>query len=182
MPQIDEQQKSAEQYDESESAKHEYNRLQQMETLRISSESKSLQHIPYIKFSDSIIANLQHYIADAAIFQAHRFRVNWSMFPSSTTYTSLDLNLALTQMQLINLMSPSTIPVNNLSDSDSSKLNTIRDNCTKYLTIQLELTDFIATNKCKLPLLRPKQGNDLIKQFNDCIQEIRNQIGGKNLI
>ena len=172
----------ADQYELDEnSAKNEYNRIQQIQAPRYSSDptNKSLSHIPFVKHSESIINNLQEYSADTAIFQSHRFRVNWSMNPTATTYTSLDFNLAMTNMPIVNLLSPSTVFSSNSSDSDASKLTCVRENCSKYLNIQLDLTNFIASssNASRLPLLRPKAGNDLIKNFFECTQEIRNQIG-----
>ena len=170
--------KTLDQYDLDENlAKNEYNRIQQIQTNRYSNEiaNKSLSQIPFIKYSESIINNLQECIADAAIFQSHRFRVNWSMNPTATTYTNIDFNNAMTNMQIVNLLTPSTIFSSNSFDSDNIKLNTIRENSEKYLNIQLELTDFIVKDSSdvrrvsKLPLLRPKAGNSLIKNFFELI-------------
>ena len=161
--------------------KYEYNKLQQT---RISSEllsSKSLSQIIYIKYSESIINNLQNCIADSALFQSHRFRINWSMNPTATTFTHLDLNMAMTNMQLVNLISPiSTVSKNNCLETDNSKLITTQTNCIKYLNTQLEYTDFIEKNNAtsnKLPLLRTKPGNELIRHFYETTLEIRNKIG-----
>jgi len=172
------QTKTLDQYELDENlAKNEYNRCSTEST------NKSLSQISFIKYSESITKNLHRCIADPALFQSHRFRVSWSMNPTAITYTNIDFGISMTNMQIVNLLSPSTIFINNSSDSDNLKLNTIRENSEKYLNIQLELTDFIEKDSeivrrtYKLPLLRPRAGNDLIKKFFECTQEIRNQIG-----
>lgn len=181
----DEQLRQTDQYEteDGELAKYEYSRMQQMQPSRASSEitTKSLSNIPFIKYSESITCNKQFLIADKALFQSQQFKINWSMFPTAMTYINLDLNLPQTNMNILKLLSPSTVSITQLNDTD--KLNIIQENSVKYLQIQLDLTDFVETSKpiylkqSKLPLLRSKLGNDLIKNFYECTEDIRNKIG-----
>ena len=149
-----------------------------------------------IRYEESITYQLSYCLADAALFNARRFRINWSASPNASTFVQLALpsnpqslqSLQSSFMSSIQITTPNMFsklcalrPVTTVHDVSAEKAKVMRDNCTKYLTIQLEETEFIAqpsdeTGK-KLALLRPKHGNELIRKCCECVTELRNNIG-----
>jgi hypothetical protein len=135
----------------------------------------------FIKLKDSITNDLNWCIADSGLFNSRRFRVNWSLNSSASTFTRLNYlpshNLSFANsIQLVSVHR--NLLQTNVTDA---RLNKLIENCELYLNIQLELTDFVKQkipgSKAKLPLLRPKLGNELIRRCYECTQDIRNNIG-----
>lgn len=46
----------------------------------------------YVDLDESVLKRMQGCVADAALFQSRRFRVNWALNPTACTYTALGLN------------------------------------------------------------------------------------------
>jgi hypothetical protein len=139
-----------------------------------------------IKLKDSITNDLNWCLADAGLFNSRRFRVNWSLYPTASTYTQLsNYSRHLTYSNKIQLANFDQCTV--AISLDEAKLSQIRANCEVYLRIQLELSDMIAQQNSlasqnrpvrnHIPLFRTKYGNELIKRCCECTQEIRNSIG-----
>ncbi len=158
------------------------------------SKSNQIESIHnYIKLNDSITNNLQWCLADSSLFNSRRFRINWSLYPTACTYTQLgQVAKNSTFLNLVQIVTPILISNGSTSfaslDQTNAKLKVLRDNCETYLKIQLELTEFFTSKssqqkyvlnseKHKLPYLKPKIGNELIKKICDCTMEIRNNIG-----
>lgn len=138
------------------------------------------QLVPYvsdktvIEFKESFAQNLHWCLCDLGLFNSRRFRSNWSMNPSCYTFTELSSNAKkstfrdLCQIKSLNTFSMTDqIPM--------SKLDTIKENMEKFLNIQLNLTDFV--DRQNLCLLKIKSGNELIKNLDECAENLRNSIG-----
>ena len=177
-----------------------------LQELTLSSTSSSNQVVPassmgLIRYEDSITYKLSSCLADAALFNARRFRINWSASPNASTFVQLvlpspnagnpqNLSLQTSFMSSIQITTPNMFSkigglratTTMVHDINTEKVKVMRDNCDKYLTIQLEQTDFVAqpadeSESKKLPLLRPKHGNELIRRCCECVTELRNNIG-----
>lgn len=127
-----------------------------------------------ILLKDSFTQNNFMFLTDLGLFNSRKFRANWSLNPSAYTFTQLSsFTKNSTFRNLCEIKS-----LNTLSMTDqilSLKLDTIKENMEKFLKIQLGLTDFVSrTNLC---LLRIKSGNELVKNFNECAEILRNTIG-----
>lgn len=127
-----------------------------------------------IQLKDSFTNNLHWCLSDLGLFNSRKFRVNWSMNPSAYTFTQLSSfskNSTFRNICQINSL-------NTLSMTDqisSSKLDIIKENIEKFLEIQLGLTDFVS--RTNLFLLKTKSGNELVKNFDECAENLRNTIG-----
>ena len=155
-----------------------------------------------IRYEDSITYKLSSCLADAALFNARRFRINWSASPNASAFVQLvlpspnagnpqNLSLQTSFMSSIQITTPNMFSkiggglrttTTMVHDINTEKVKVMRDNCDKYLAIQLEQTDFVAqpadeSGSKKLPLLRPKHGNELIRRCCECVTELRNNIG-----
>jgi hypothetical protein len=174
-----------------------------MQTLTINSNTKlavvpgadsEIQKNQQVEYKDSIANGLHWCLADAGFFNSRRFRVTFSIYPTSCTYTQLMSQPRTTYFRnSVQLVTPILVNIGNLNTTPeiiNSKLETIRQNSERYLQIQLELTNFLneqqqqqngISRQSKLPFLRPEFSNKLIKQFAKCTQELRNSIGRVDL-
>lgn len=161
-----------------------------------STKSKSNQiesTLNYIKLNESITNDLHWCLADSGLFNSRRFRVNWSLSPTAYSHTRLNpVPKNSTFLNIIQIVTPILVSNGGSSftalDSNNAKLKVLRDNCESFLKVELELTEFLTSKtsqqkyilnseRNKLPYLRPKIGNELIRKCCDCILEIRNNIG-----
>jgi hypothetical protein len=150
-----------------------------------------------VELRESVTNGLHWCLADAALFNSRRFRVSFALYPTSCTYTRLVISQNKTTAAAyfrnsVQLVTPILVNIGNLNTTPeilSTKLEKIKFNCERYLNIQLELTEFtektqqkqqqyaLTEAKPRLPLLRPRAKNELIKRCSECTQEIRNNIG-----
>ncbi|RNA23314.1 nuclear pore complex Nup98-Nup96 isoform X1 [Brachionus plicatilis] len=130
-----------------------------------------------IELKDSYTHDFLWCLTDLGLFNSRRFKANWSMNPSCYTFTQLSsMTKNSTFRNLCQIKS-----LNTLSMTDqipSSKLDKIKENMEKFLAIQLGLTDFV--NRKNLSLLKTKNGNELIKNLDECAENMRNSIVGDN--
>ena len=136
----------------------------------------------FIPLNESVLFNLHTCVIDSGLFNSRRFMTSWKMNPLGVT--KLELNPKKNQMNLIHVESPSTISFLNANTDPGSKLDTIRENCEKYLKIQLELSEFVTakrdqhfTSNLNVQQLKPRFGNQIIRSCFECTDQIRNNIG-----
>jgi hypothetical protein len=140
--------------------------------------------------NQSLTKNLEWCLADVGLFNSRRFKVNWSMHMTPFTFMQLSRfqsqSKPLSFLNSIQFRQPLSISFlsNNSNDPDilntNVKFKSLVDNCKFYLQAQLDLTEFIPQSNAnhKLPLLKTKRGNELIKQMCECANQIRNTIVG----
>jgi hypothetical protein len=142
----------------------------------------------YIPLKESLVNNFLSCYSDACLFNARRFRVTWSpCLPTPSTYIQLKPtpNIAtavhLTSAQLITPIvaniSPSIQQQQKSSQLEYQTNELMKQNCEKYLRIQLDQSEFQLQNDKKtnkFSQLKPKMSNELISQLNDCTQQICN--------
>ena len=76
----------------------------QLRTLKLNEMKKEGEaELKYVKLSESIVNNMEMCVADAALFQSRRFKVNWSMNPSAAAFSSLCLNGKSTDLTMVNI-------------------------------------------------------------------------------
>jgi hypothetical protein len=148
-----------------------YNR--KLETLTLSGDLNQL--VPstsehrLIKLNESVVNGYQACLADYGLFNARRYRSNWSVWPSAATHTRLSLTGSGSAfLNGVHLSSSFTV----------NETDIIRKSCEKYLQIQLKLSEFIRSpgNLRNAPLVRTKLGNQLIKSCCECTKEMKNTI------
>lgn len=164
---------------------------ERMKTLSLAGDQQTVPSSSrMVMLKDSIANDMQMCIVDAGLFNARRFRVNWSLNPSACTYGYLTgssaRNGALPFASAVQLANFECCLLAN-STPDEAKLAKIKDNCEAYLKIQLDLSELVQFKqlgaqrlKLKLPHFRTKLGNELIKRCCECTQQIRNNIGNVN--
>jgi hypothetical protein len=180
--------------------------LKQQDQLMISTDRR-LQSLTLVnefqrlvELRESITNGLHWCLADAALFNSRRFRISFALYPTSCTYTRLVASQNKTSSayfrNAVQLVTPILVNIGNVNATPevlNAKLEKIKLNCERYLNINLELTEFIRNSndqnrtqqkqyalsetKSRLPLLRPRSDNELIKRCSECTQEIRNSIG-----
>ena len=132
----------------------------------------------YISLNESATSGLTWCIADSALFNSRRFRAAWTLnactpYAFSRLVPGTGAHHVANAVQLVGLYAPIS--------TDESRLNTIRANCVDYLSVQLDLTEFVSKEESKLarrlPLLKPKRGNELVRRCFECAQQIRSSIG-----
>ena len=160
--------------------------LAKLKLIKINESTGGSEVLSFVKLENSIVNNLHNCVADAGLFHSRRFRVNFSLNPTACTFTHLNLNAKSTDMSVVSLMAPSMVTSGHaLPQSEpvnlEVKMSLIRENCEKYMQIQLELTDLGEENSMtatrRLQLFRPKPGNSLIASCCELTQELRNRIG-----
>jgi len=163
--------------------------LAKLKLIKTNESTGGDQVLSFVKLENSIVNNLHNCVADAGLFHSRRFRVNFSLNPTACTFTHLNLNAKSTDMSVVSLMAPSMVTLGHaLPQSEpvnmEAKMSMIRENCEKYLQIQLELTDLGEENLLntsmgsrRLQIFRPKPGNSLIASCCELTQELRNRIG-----
>lgn len=150
----------------------------------------SKEPLKLIQLKDSVINGFTWCLADAGLFNARKFRVNWSLRPSAFTYTQLaPVPKNTTFLNMVQLCTPQILNIggSNFINTSNQKLKIITENLEKYLTIQLDLSEFVtkapqasnlySNDELRIPFLKTKIGNELIRQLSDCTDDIRNSIG-----
>ena len=129
----------------------------------------------FIPYSQSFFLNSNNCIIDSSLLNSRRFLVSWKSNP--TGFTRLELNSKSGLMNLVKLESPisTSFLLDEKNEATAKKIETLRVNCEKYLEIELELSEF--TKEGPVPMLKPRSGNQLIRRFFECTEQLRNKIG-----
>jgi hypothetical protein len=164
-----------------------------LESLKLSSNNNQvkemIEHGALIKLDDSVMNGYSNCVVDLSLFNARRFRINWSV---NSIFTQLT-HLPSSKTAFANAIQFTYPNFFTLKDHNLQKLNTIQRNCEKYLQIQLELSElitqqpkakskYVIDNESKrLAYIQSKRGTELIQQFYNCTEELRNNIGKTRL-
>ena len=143
----------------------------------------------------SITTNLSWCLADASLFNARRYRVNWSMFPAANTYVQLAAQASAASVCFFNrIQVAAPITVSNglytfaaAEPAAHAKLSALREHAVAFLSVQLELSEFVAAvatdeRTPAVAWLCPKAGNELIRRFCESITETRQSIGKRRFV
>lgn len=121
-----------------------------------------------IEMNQSVSNGLQWCLADAGLFNARRFRSNFSLYPTSNTYTRLasPAQFASCFRQSVRFCSIHPAP---------SRPDVVKFNSESYLNTQYELSEFHDAQR--ISLIRPKLDNEIIRRFSELSEQVRNRIG-----
>ncbi len=126
----------------------------------------------YINYSQSVTFKYESYFVDLLLFNARKFRVNWSnslrFFSQRLNSLNTDLCLNLNELNVCSYIN---------KNMDKAYRSEISSNLEKYLHIQLENSTKQINPVTCVPHYQPNLCNKVITDFFKCTQDIRNNIG-----